>query len=55
MVRQAQDLRDQLLARMTHDYQALCKQWVECRTILIFFGSVHMKQVQSSGVKSILK
>ncbi|XP_033607299.1 dynein heavy chain 7, axonemal isoform X2 [Cryptotermes secundus] len=26
MVRQAQDLRDQLLARMTHDYQALCKQ-----------------------------
>jgi hypothetical protein len=26
MVRQAQDLRDQLLARMVHDYQALCKQ-----------------------------
>lgn len=26
MVRQAQDLRDQLLAHMTNDYQALCKQ-----------------------------
>ncbi|XP_021921863.1 dynein heavy chain 7, axonemal isoform X5 [Zootermopsis nevadensis] len=26
MVRQAQDLRDQLLAHMTHSYQALCRQ-----------------------------
>lgn len=26
MVSQAQDLRKQLLVRMTHDYQALCRQ-----------------------------
>jgi hypothetical protein len=26
MVSQTQDLRDQLLARMTHNYQALCAQ-----------------------------
>jgi hypothetical protein len=26
MVRQAQDLRDQLLTCMTHNYQALCRQ-----------------------------
>lgn len=29
MVSQAQDLRNQLLAHMTHNYQALCRQWVE--------------------------